>query len=125
MPSNVLLGEVRCQCFISILVVVSHVILYLTSTHQRNPLTEARNPGNLGAYFWPIPRARSDPLEDEDSGRREWPLSGLYDCLSFCPFPCACLPKTMSFVSLYCYFPILTYVGVFLEKKPVLLFSFY
>lgn len=89
MALNVLLGEVRCQFFISIVVVVSQVILYLTGTHQKNLLPEGRDPGNPGDHFWLIPRAiaRSDPLEDEDSGRRERLLSGFYDCLSFSPFP--------------------------------------
>lgn len=103
--------------------IVWQVILYLTSTHQKNPLPVGRDPGNPGDYFWHIPRAiaRSDPLEDEDSGRREWLLSGFYDCLSRCPFLLSlyqCLPKTMSFVNFCSYFPmLLTYVGVFLEKK--------
>lgn len=45
-------------------------------------------------------------------------LSFLYLCLP---------PQNMAFVSFYFYFSILTYVGVFLEKKntPVLLFSFF
>lgn len=105
-----------CQFFISIVVVVSQVILHLTSTHQKNPLPQGRNPGNPGDCFWLIPRAvaRSDPSEMRTvvggSGSSR---------LSLCPFLLSLLPLSPQ-NNVLCQFLLLFrnphYVSVFLEK---------
>lgn len=117
MPSHVLLGEVRCQLFISVLVVALHVILYLTSTLRGIHLLRA---GTL--EIWVIISGTNQELLPGQIPLKTGTVIGesgpSRDCVTAFPsFPGAGLPQTMSFVGFSCYFPILTHVGVFLEKR--------